>query len=197
VLVPPPAIGRVRLNHSKTATSRASSIRFSRASGLLLESTTRCQASNPKSEALRPKLIQSTNGEMPKPPRTGAFRALSPWEYGFTSDFGLRVSDLSWQAPHQSTRARDRHIEVAQPNRRDRGFHHIPRQCGSLSSSNRRFLPCQEPLLSLPVSRGITQWRFSIQMEIVAGATPSELARAVSFSSKTRLGLVTCVELFS
>jgi hypothetical protein len=166
VLAHPPAIGRVCLNHSKTATSRASSIRFSRASGLLLESTTRRQASNPKSEALSPKQIQSTNGEMLKPPRPGAFRALSHWDFEFASDFGLRVSDLRCKAPHQSTRARDRRIEAAQPNRQARGFHHIRRQCGSLSSSNCNFLPCQEPLSFLLVSRGIWHRRVSIQGEL-------------------------------
>ena len=123
------------MNHSKTATSRASSIRFSRPSGLLLESTTRRQASNPKQ-------TQGANGEMPKPPRTVAVRALSHWDFEFASDFGLRVSVLRWQAPHPSTRARDRHIEAAQPNRQVRGSHRTPRQCGSLSSSNCHFLPC-------------------------------------------------------
>jgi hypothetical protein len=43
------------------------------------------------------------------------------------------------------------------------------RRCGSLSSSNCHFAPCQEPLSFLPLSRGITQRRFSIQREIVAG----------------------------
>ena len=159
------------MNYSKTATSRASSIRFSRAPGLLLESTTRRQASNPKSEALSPKQIQSANGEMLKPPRPGAFRALSHWDFEFASDFGLRVSDLRWQAPHQSTRARDCHIEAAQPNRQALGSHHMRRQCGSLSSSNCHFLPCQEPLSFLPVSRGISQWRGRIQVEVVGGRT--------------------------
>jgi hypothetical protein len=37
-------------------------------------------------------------------------------------------------------------------NRRVRGFHHMRRQCGSLSSSNRHFLPCSKPLLFLAVS---------------------------------------------
>jgi hypothetical protein len=171
MLLFPPAFGRLCLNHSKTATSRASSIRFSRPSGLLLESTTRRQASDPKSEALSPKQIQSTNGEMLKPPRPGAFRALSHWDFEFASDFGLRVSVLRWQAPHPSTRARDRHIEAAQPNRQVRGSHRTPRQCGSLSSSNCHFLPCQEPLLFLLASRGVSLRRVSIQMEIVGGHT--------------------------
>jgi len=161
----------MRLNHSKTATSRASSIRFSRASGVHLERTTKRQASNPKSKARNPKQIQSPNGELPKPLRPGASRALSHWDFEFASDFGLRVSDLGWPAPRQPTRARDRHIETAQPNSQVRGFHHIRRQCGSLSSSNYHFLPCSRTLLSLPVSRGISHRRVSIQMKIVAGHT--------------------------
>lgn len=165
------------MNHSKTTTSHASSTRFSRASGLHLESTTTRQASNPKSEALSPKQIQGTNGELPKPLRPGASRALSHWDFEFSSDFGLRVSGLCWQAPHQSTRARDRHIEAAQPNRQVRGFHHMRRQCGSLSSSNCHFLPCQKPLWFLLVSRGISHRRAIIQVRIVArdsnsGAAP-------------------------
>ena len=100
---------------------------------------------------------------MPKPPRPGAFRALSHWDFEFASDLG-RVSDLRWQAPHPSTRARDCHIEAVQPNRRVRGFYHIRRQCGSLAFSDCRFLPCQEPLLLLPVSRGISPRRARIPM---------------------------------
>jgi hypothetical protein len=113
--------------------------------------------------------MQSTTGEMPKPPRRGAFRALRHLDFGFVSDFGLRVSDLRWPAPHQSTRARDCRIEAVQPIRKVRGFHHIRHRCGSLSSSNCHFLPCQEPLLSLPFSRGISHRRVSIQIEVTAG----------------------------
>ena len=175
--VPPPAILRVCLNHSKTSTIHASSVFYSRSSGLLLESTTRRQASDPKSEAPSPKQIQSTNKEMLQPPRPGAFRALSHWDFEFASDFGLPpsavlprrtggVSDLRWQAPHPSTRARHCHVEARQPNRRARGFHHIRRQCGSLSSSNCHFLPCSRPLMSLPVSGGISQRRISLRLGV-------------------------------
>ena len=97
------------MDHSKTQTGDASSINVSQASGLLLERATRCLASNPKSEALNPRQIQSTNGEMLKPPRTGAFRALNHWDFEFASGFGFvlacspPVNLRTWLSYHRST----------------------------------------------------------------------------------------------